>query len=244
MGSSASPLLRKMEGGHHEVKVSPAEWMTVWAWLEASAPFCGTYGGLRNEADQKWQAGAFQSKGMPVIGRRCRSCHSQDGTAPPIPSVYDWRERRKQSGQKGAPHERRVIENDPMGLFSWEVLLNASRPGMSGLLLAPLSRAAGGWESCGGIFTSTNDPDYQQLLGALKNFQQEWSKSPRFGSPDFHANSQYVREMIRFGVLPEGTDPKTVDPYVTDRSYWDLFDRSKESRFFIPRKDAEGAESF
>jgi len=227
IGSSASPLLRKMEGEHHEVTVSPEEWMTVWAWIEAAAPFCGTYGGLRNVADQNVQIREFQKKGMPVIGRRCRSCHIKEGTAPPLPSIYDSKERRKQVGP-GPAHERIVFENEPMATCSWTGLLNASRPEKSGILLAPLSKEVGGWGMCGEVFTSTEDPDYKQLLAALQNFQQEWQKAPRFGTPDFHANRQYVREMIRFGVLSEGTDSATVDPYVTDRKYWDLFDRSKK----------------
>ncbi|MCU0857759.1 MAG: hypothetical protein MUC65_05075 [Pontiellaceae bacterium] len=228
IGSSASPLLRKIEGGHHDINVSPAEWTTVWAWLEAAAPFCGTYGGLRNAEDQNAQINAFQRKGMAIIGKRCISCHVQNGTAQRIPAVYDRDIRHKQLERDYAPHERTVFTNDPMGTYSWDVILNASRPDKSALLLAPLSKEAGGRESCGKIFTSTNDPDYQQLLAALKNFQQEWSKTPRFGFPNFQVNPQYVREMIRFGVLPAGTDPKTVDPYVTDRAYWDLFDRSKQ----------------
>jgi hypothetical protein len=29
--------------------------------------------------------------------------------------------------------------------------------------------------------------------------------------------------MIRFGILPEGTTPDQVDPYKTDRDYWEMF---------------------
>src|SRR5512137_1192372 len=48
IGSSASPLLRKFEGGHYEVQATPAEWRTLWLWIESGAPYAGTYAGLRN----------------------------------------------------------------------------------------------------------------------------------------------------------------------------------------------------
>lgn len=47
-------------------------------------------------------------------------------------------------------------------------------------LLAPLPRAAGGWERCQGpVFASTADPDYQKLLGALTDLLGRLNKSPR-----------------------------------------------------------------
>jgi hypothetical protein len=38
MASSASALLRKLEGGQHDVKADDADWIKVWAWIEAAAP--------------------------------------------------------------------------------------------------------------------------------------------------------------------------------------------------------------
>ena len=36
-----SPLLARISGSHHSVKVSPPEWRMVWLWIEAAAPYAG-----------------------------------------------------------------------------------------------------------------------------------------------------------------------------------------------------------
>jgi hypothetical protein len=108
--------------------------------------------------------------------------------------------------------------------FSWDVLINATRPEKSAVLLAPLAKEAGGWEACPNVFESKDDPDYKIMLSAAANWQAEWQKSHAFGSPTFQVNHQYIREMVRFGILPENTLAQNVDPYETDRRYWEMFD--------------------
>jgi predicted component of viral defense system (DUF524 family) len=45
---------------------------------------------------------------------------------------------------------------------------------------------------------------------------------PRYGTPGFRPNWQYVREMKRFGVLPAEFDParSPIDIFATDQAYW------------------------
>ena len=93
----------------------------------------------------------------------------------------------------------------------------------SAVLMAPLKKDAGGWGACPDVFQSTDDPDYQTLALAVQNWQTEWLKAHRFGTPNFQVNRQYIREMVRFGILPEGTSPEQVDPYKADREYWRMF---------------------
>jgi hypothetical protein len=121
-------------------------------------------------------------------------------------------------------HERLVLDNDPMRYYSWNMILNATRPDKSAVLMAPLPRAAGGWGVCGDVFKSRDDPDYKTMARAAKAWQAEWLKAGRFGSPSFRVNHQYVREMVRFGILPADITPDKVDPYETDRLYWKKFD--------------------
>ena len=61
------------------------------------------------------------------------------------------------------------------------------------------------------------------MLTAAANWQVEWQKSCSFGSPTFQVNHQYIREMARFGILPENAHAMDVDPYETDQRYWEMF---------------------
>jgi hypothetical protein len=108
-------------------------------------------------------------------------------------------------------------------------LINATRPEKSAVLLAPLGKEAGGWGICPDVFKSKDDPDYKIMSGAATNWQVEWQKSFAFGSPTFQVNHQYIREMVRFGILPENTHAKDVDPYETDRRYWEAFHHKPET---------------
>jgi len=229
LGSSASPLLRKLEGGHHDVKATRAHWLKVWAWIEAAAPFCGTYGGLRNGTQQGMVHKAFAGP-APLVGhvlhKRCNSCHSPKGPQNRLGDGPNWDTRQKRAqaeGQDTGRHERVVLKDDPARYFSWQILLNATRPDRSALLLAPLAKAAGGWGSCPQVFASADDPDYRTLSKGLANWQKAWQKVRVFGSPTFQVNPQYIREMVRFGILPEGTQARDVDPYDTDQRYWEMF---------------------
>ena len=101
--------------------------------------------------------------------------------------------------------------------------MNATRPERSAVLLAPLAKDAGGWGICPDVFASKDDPDYKTMLTAAMNWQAEWQKSNAFGSPTFMVNDQYIREMVRFGILPENTRAEGVNPYETDQRYWQMF---------------------
>ena len=42
----------------------------------------------------------------------------------------------------------------------------------------------------------------------------------RFDMPGFHPGPEYVREMVRYGILPRAPD-SPIDVYATDRAYWE-----------------------
>ncbi|MCP5518682.1 MAG: hypothetical protein H7A45_15645 [Verrucomicrobiales bacterium] len=231
LGSSASPLLQKVDGSHHKVAVTPAEWRTLWLWIESGAPFAGSYAALRNE-EQQQRAGAAMGEIMrgafPVINRRCASCHHStelaDGRPKRLPYDPAMREERRPiAGRPTAEHERIVFPNDPIALYSRNVLVNLSRPELSPLLLAPLAPEAGGRGACGPVFASTNAPGYQAILAAVGRGKAIIETEPRYGAEDFRPNRQYLRELQRFAVLPVETPaeaPAPLDVFALDQAYW------------------------
>ena len=56
VGSSASPLLDKLQPSHYGVNVAADEWRLVWLWIETGAPYAGSYAGLRNAVEQQLAA--------------------------------------------------------------------------------------------------------------------------------------------------------------------------------------------
>jgi hypothetical protein len=224
IGTGASALMSKVDGSHHDVTLTPDEWRTIWMWLESGAPYAGSYAGLRNAEEQKRQGYAHSVFWSPVLNQNCRGCHAKNKQAPPLPVNLPEEERRALVKAKGlAPHERIVRENDLR--FSVHVLVNMSRPENSPLLLGPLSQEAGGWGTCPHRFTGTSDPRYRSLLNLIRERKRQYDEVPRYGTPAFRPNQQYVREMKKFGVLPAqfelGND--AIDVFDVDQRYWKLF---------------------
>jgi mono/diheme cytochrome c family protein len=231
IGSSASPLLKKLDASHYEVKVAPQEWRTVWLWIESGAPYAGSYAGLRNAADQETAARAAArvfKEGQEPLKRRCGQCHALAGAsgegARPIPFQPD-----KARGGRGTPvprgvYERVVVENDPVARYGTNILLNFTRPAMSPLVLGPLARTAGGFGSCGPVFADTGDPDYQRLLAAIEQGKAELDATPRYATAGFKPNRQYIREMKRYGIVPASFDlsKDPIDIFQTDQAYWKM----------------------
>ncbi|MGD0090151.1 MAG: hypothetical protein ABSE73_09545, partial [Planctomycetota bacterium] len=226
IGSSASALLKKLDGSHYEAKLSARQQRMLWLWIESGAPYAGTYAGLRNakaEATGHGAAGTHVFGPLKeVFGRRCSQCH---GPQRPLPHNYDEKERKKDCPHPTAVYERIITKDDPQLRYSPAILLNLTRPELSALLLAPLARKSGGWESCGAVFKDTGDGDYQKLLAGIKAAQAAIQAEGQFGTPQFKPNHQYVREMKRFGILPAAFDAgkEPIDVYATDEKYWHLF---------------------
>ena len=137
IGSSASQLMRKIDGSHHETAVTPGQWRTIWLWLESGAPYAGTYAALRNAEEQARESSLQAAFASPVLDQRCRSCHAQGKQAPPLPLGMSEQERAELvKTLRLAPYERIVRKEDLR--YSAHVLLNVSRPECSPLLLGPL----------------------------------------------------------------------------------------------------------
>ncbi len=229
LGSSASPLLGKLDPSHYGVEVTDHERDLIRLWIEVGAPYPGTYAALgtgmiggyeRNQiqrADLGWPA---TQAGREIVGRRCSGCHSGHLVLPNSPS----------DNRNMPPWDIRY--GDIRLRLSRHILYNLTEPAESLLLLAPLAKEAGGFGLCkedfsnpqsapAEVFASTVDADYLGLLAAVRAAANHLDQIKRFDMPGFRPRDAYLREMQRYGILPDDLGPEeAVDPYATDRAYW------------------------
>ena len=208
IGSSASPLMTKISGGHHKVNVSPLEAKWIRLWIESGAPYAGTYSALGT---------GMVNCTIPseVLEERCDTCH-------------ELKEKNKKNKKRNRENQFKTDH---------ELMFNLSHPEASLAILAPLTKEAGGLDICRAIldgqistglsarvFCSTNDPSYQKVLATISSARDQLNQIKRFDMPGFRPNAPYIREMKKFGILPETLDPEyPVEIYATDEKYWRSF---------------------
>ena len=222
-GTGASPLMKKVDGTHYDVRLSPREYDYVRLWIESGAPFTGTYA-VFNHPEAAVATPLIVSKPVlgnpvePIVQRRCLTCHG---------SVADLGRRSKEQ------RDDQWINGKPpallnMPLYCWN-LYNLSRPADSMILRASLAKTAGGYEWCktkdgqpAPTFRDSADPDYRAILGAIEAAKTRLESYGRPSMPGFRPGDYYVRWMKRFGVLPESfdLDKAPINVYETDAAYW------------------------
>jgi hypothetical protein len=221
LGSSASPLMSKLTPAHHGVQGTPQELKLVKFWIETGAPYPGTYAALGTgmiggyqenqleHPDANWPAAKAAAE---AIRRRCGSCHNEKSM--PLPSSAS-------DDQKLPPWEP-VKKVDYRRQFSRHLLFNLTRTDKSMLLLAPLSREAGGYALCKtAVFESKSDADYVAILRSIDEDKNYLDQVKRFDMPGFRPRDAWVREMKRFGILPLSTaESDPIDYYAVEREYW------------------------
>ena len=227
IGTSASPLMATLGPRHYGVQLAKHEVDMIRYWIESAAPYPGTYAALGSgmiggypksqldTSDRRWPSSVNAAE---AIQRRCAACH---GTSRPLPKYL--------SDDLGL-----VLSNpDPDDIrirWSRHLFFNLTRPEKSLMLLAPLSKAAGGYGVCrpdgtasgaGAEFANNGDPDYQKLLALCRVGKDQLDQIKRFDMPGFDPPAMYVREMKRFRILPENPRPAgRIDVYATDKAYW------------------------
>ncbi len=244
--SSASPLMDKLGLSHYEVRLDPVETATVRLWIDTNAQYAGTYaaigtgqiGGCWNvnepirEMDDAWPS---TPPAAEAIQRRCAACHGEH-----LP--------RSVTGKTPIDaHQDFLSWLRPLSRFSRHRVFNLTRPDKSLVLLAPLARTAGG-DAEGSpadppklivedhrqppkpivhpvIFQDTNDPDYQKILQHVTAAKSRLDEIKRFDMPGFRPSEHYVREMKRYGVLPDSFDStrEPLDVYAVDDAYFRSF---------------------
>jgi cytochrome c553 len=230
IGSSASPLLDYLGGKHKNVKASEKDWRTVWLWIESGCLYAGSCAAIRNTTEQHYygHASSRAASGLyAVLGRRCASCHKNTKEANVNGIPFNWGIRRDKEApkwdRKGGIHGRLTTTNDPAALYDSMLLINITHPENSAVLRVPLAKAAGGTEGCGkAIFKDKNDPDYQKILAGIKEAHALYAAQPAWGMKGWKPNKDYIREMKRYGVLPQAFDLEKdpFDPFAVDQAYW------------------------
>ena len=229
LGSGGSPLMKKLDGSHHGARPSPKEVATVALWLDASAPYPGTYAALGTgmiggyqqnkqnlENDSEWPA---TRAAQPVFSARCAGCHTD--AFKPLP--------RHLSDEDGLSFWTPDMR-DPRLRHSRHIVFDLTRPEKSLYLRAPLAAQAGGLGLCTNsagraVFASKDDVGYRALLAMIDAGHQCLDTVKRFDMPGFRPRPEYLREMKRYGVLPASfnIEKDPADGYALDRRYWDLF---------------------
>ena len=225
-GSGGSPLMEKISGSHHGVKVTPADRKVVMMWLDGSAPYPGTYGALgcgsiggymqnKQIVNNDKRRAATVAAGK-AIARRCDSCHKGGMRLP-----------HALSDENGISFWSPNWREERMRKYHRHMLFNLSRPEKSLFLKAPLAKEAGGFgmgKDGKAVFETTDDPDYKAILAMIQDGKEVLEKVKRFDMKGFRPPRPYLREMKRYGVLPAtfDIDNDPVDPYELDRRYWSL----------------------
>ncbi len=208
-GSAASPLMEKLDGQHYDAKLSAHQRTMIRLWIETSAAYPGTYA-------------ACGSGMVDIHDHNDATTHRWDT----ITELGIYRPR----GSINVPAPRETLDRRCNGCHAQSVplhpqlLYNLTRPEKSMVLLAPLSKAAGGLGLCNPTtcFTTTTDPDYQTILAFLVEASQALTKIKRFDMPGFQPPDEYITQMQSYGILDNEADPKQdkLNPYHLDQSYW------------------------
>jgi len=229
IGTSASPLMKMLDGSHYQARLTPHEQDMIRYWIESAAPYPGTYAALGtgmiggfpksqlNTDDRRWPASIAAAE---AVARRCTGCHDR---SMPVPRYL--------SDNLGL-----VLSNpdfsDVRIRFSRHLLFNLSRPEKSLMLLAPLAADAGGYGLCrakgedgrsesASVFSGTDDPDYETILALCRRGKAHLDEIKGFDMPGFRPTPTYVREMKKFGILPKNlAENAPIDVYAADRAYW------------------------
>jgi hypothetical protein len=227
VGTSASPLMKMLDGSHYDARLTQHEQDLIRYWIESAAVYPGTYAALGTgmiggfpkskleTTERKWPEAVEAAE---AITRRCTGCHDK---SLPVPKYI--------SDNLGLILSNQDF-NDIRIKMSRHLLFNLSRPAKSLILLAPLAKEAGGYGLCKSrksgealtVFADTNDPDYRKIIAVCRKGKQHLEQNnKRFDMPGFRPTPSYVREMKRYGVLPSDLpDDAPIDVYATDRAYW------------------------
>lgn len=228
LGTGSSRLLEFLEKEHYEVDLADLEKKMVRLWIDTGATYLGTYAGLgsgmiggyaQNNLDRRDLQWPEMQASMEVLKNKCTNCHTNEKQLALSPSH-----------EIVNPPWEPLQKVDARRKFSRQLLYNLTNPEKSLLLLAPLSKEAGGFELCGKpVFESKNESDYKTVLAAIERTKDRLDEIKRFDMPGFVPREQYIREMKKYGILPPEHNPADkVDYYELDRQYW-------KSLWYVPK---------
>lgn len=239
-GTGASPLMKKIDGTHNNVKLSREEYDKLRCWVESSAHYTGTYATHNNFENQVGavfavhkgenigdgqKVTAFNSFNKPqlaepmegVAKRRCYSCHE---------NMYklgrlSWEQRDHNKWEKGAPPDSLNNPNYSLTLF------NLTNPDNSLFLRAPLAKSAGGYAWCKDdqgnpveVFKDKSDPDYKLVRAEIEKTIERQNKYKRIEMKDYRPKGYYYHWLKVYNIIPPDYEAKDGDFYELDEKYW------------------------
>lgn len=163
-GSQVSKLTARIESKHGGSELSDEERQTVYAWIDADAPYYSTWEMSRPH----WLGG--------------RDTWTQPPGATPQPWFADVLAVIAARKLPAQGIVRYYTGNNTWSLD--QILLNYTHPEWSGLLLDNLSESAGGHAPAAtAIFPNREDADYQRLLEAIRQGAEALRAKPRMDLP-------------------------------------------------------------
>lgn len=167
IGTGASPLMQKIDGSHHKVKLSKRDRDTVRLWIESSCVYAGTYAalGTRPIGVGSVKIAAASSSDLAASAEsgevdEAAVAAAQDGIVEMSSKALDDIMRRRCTGchgfQKGiyrgldGSYRHEMTLDKPNARYNRAILYSLTRPELSRALLAPLAKEAGGWGLCKG----------------------------------------------------------------------------------------------
>ncbi|MHC4477771.1 MAG: HzsA-related protein [Planctomycetota bacterium] len=137
------------ENGKPKVKLDEASRRRILAWIDLNVPYYGT--STSNYYDR----------------RGCRQMVPSE-----FGEVLQDVAQRRCAGCHDADDKGKVR-------IPREFYLRITNPQLNGFLVAPLAKSAGGTETCGPVFKSTDDPDYQAILKTFEQLDEMLELTPR-----------------------------------------------------------------
>ena len=235
IGSSASRLLQYMGGDHYDAKPTERERRIVRLWIDSGAPYPGTYAALGtgmvggfeivdrsirlDRSDLEWPS---VRRSVEALQRRCGICHDAQKPLPLSPSHLvgpgGWG-----AAFDGAPPWVDLTPDDIRRRWSRDLFYNLSHPEKSVLLLAPLAKSAGGFESCGKAVFAEHG---RSRLRVDPGRPACCARQTRGDRPIRHAWLSPARGVRAVRCNATASSARTtrstrpLDVYATDRAYW------------------------
>jgi hypothetical protein len=162
-GSMVSRLTTLLEAGHGKTAVPAAERRILYAWIDANAPYYGTWEMSRPHS-QGGRDTWTRAPGTTPLPWFAQVLGIMKARGIKAPGIEDY-------GGGGAGHLD-------------ETKINLTHPEWSALLLENLAASAGGRAEDGkAVFQSSADPDYATLLAALREGARLLAATPRVDMP-------------------------------------------------------------
>jgi hypothetical protein len=184
-GAKASLLAQIIQTGHKDgkgmarVKLSEAEKLKVYMWIDLNVPY---YGGSNsnyqeNRGCRQQIPPGFADVFKDMVARRCAGCHTQD-------------------------------RNDDVFSYPNQFALRIDNAELNPIFRAPLSTGAGGSGKCGTVvFRNKRDKDYRKLLGTFEELARNLEIRPRMDmvqhSQSFSQSHLYPRNYAAEKTLEE-----------------------------------------